>query len=593
MSSRGQERFYRIAVLDMQPIDPPVGGGRLRLFGLYHNLGNNLSVNYVGSYDWPGASSRKHRLSTSLMETDIPLSDAHFEVNNKWSRFVHGRTIIDSVFGMMGHLSVEYMKAVRNVLAESDVVVFSHPWVYPLVRTLIEDLKLVVLYDAQNFEGLLRMELLDDGSVGTEISKHVIITEFELAHRADGILACSKEDCRLFKSIYGIDDRKLHLVPNGVYSSMIIPPSPMQKSEAKAELGLKGEVAIFIGSMYKPNVEAAKVICASLAPALPNVNFIICGGVSEAQGLLRLKSQIPHNVHFVGPVTEQKKKKYLWAADLAVNPMSSGSGTNIKMFDFMTAGLPVVSTPVGARGIEAEEGTRSFLVCDLADFPAGIESVIKDDTLRAELSQGGRLLVKSRYSWEDISPRLGSLITEMMLGRTNGKANASFSPEYPSNTLSLVKIDHHTTLSAGSDANKTLGLITPWGIRCGISEYSRYLSRGLAKQNIACRVFASKNEQLEQVNENCNNVFIDWSWRYGDINVDRIIQGCKTKEIGNINIQYHPNFFSEPTLVNIAQRCAENEINLSVTLHNTLDMNLQSLLVLSKMPVKLLVHSQK
>ena len=35
-----------------------------------------------------------------------------------------------------------------------------------------------------------------------------------------------------------------------------------------------------------------------------------------------------------------------------INPMISGSGTNIKMFDFMAAGLPIITTDIGARGIE-------------------------------------------------------------------------------------------------------------------------------------------------------------------------------------------------------------------------------------------------
>ena len=41
---------------------------------------------------------------------------------------------------------------------------------------------------------------------------------------------------------------------------------------------------------------------------------------------------------------------------MAINPMFGGSGTNIKMFDFMAAGLPTISTEIGARGIESPGG---------------------------------------------------------------------------------------------------------------------------------------------------------------------------------------------------------------------------------------------
>ena len=49
-----------VTVLDMQPIDPPVGGGRLRLLGLYHALGAGVQTTYVGTYDWPGMPHRRH-----------------------------------------------------------------------------------------------------------------------------------------------------------------------------------------------------------------------------------------------------------------------------------------------------------------------------------------------------------------------------------------------------------------------------------------------------------------------------------------------------------------------------------------------------
>ena len=70
---QNQTDFYRVVVLDMQPIDPPIGGGRLRLLGLYHALGINLPTTYIGSFDWPVTSARKHKLSPNLEEIDIPL----------------------------------------------------------------------------------------------------------------------------------------------------------------------------------------------------------------------------------------------------------------------------------------------------------------------------------------------------------------------------------------------------------------------------------------------------------------------------------------------------------------------------------------
>jgi hypothetical protein len=75
----------RVTVLDMQPIDPPLGGGRLRLLGLYHNLGDDMPTVYVGTYDWPGELLREQALSPTLTERMIPLCDDHFTASHRLS----------------------------------------------------------------------------------------------------------------------------------------------------------------------------------------------------------------------------------------------------------------------------------------------------------------------------------------------------------------------------------------------------------------------------------------------------------------------------------------------------------------------------
>ena len=103
-----------------------------------------------------------------------------------------------------------------------------------------------------------------------------------------------------------------------------------------------------MGSLYGPNEEAARFIVDTLAPALPGVTFAICGGVGAAFHA----SVVPRISDVTLQLVEAHKAAgYLEATDVAINPMFSGSGTNIKMFDFMAAGLPIVTTAIGARGI--------------------------------------------------------------------------------------------------------------------------------------------------------------------------------------------------------------------------------------------------
>ena len=162
----------KVTVLDMQPIEPAVGGGRLRLLGLYHNLGELVETTYVGTYDWPGPGYRDHQLTPTLREIDVPLSDRHFAASDEWRRLAGGKTVIDASFPMLAHHSPEYVQAAKAAACDADVVVCSHPWVYPLVRDVLDRPGQLLVYDAQNVESVLRYRLLADSEIGLRIVRH-------------------------------------------------------------------------------------------------------------------------------------------------------------------------------------------------------------------------------------------------------------------------------------------------------------------------------------------------------------------------------------------------------------------------------------
>ena len=421
---------YSVLVLDMQPIDPPVGGGRLRLLGLYRGLGKNLPTTYIGTYDWPGEKFRDHYLSETLREINIPLTDQHFEACRNVQEKINGKTIIDTTFHQLAYLSPEYVNFANNEVSNADIVIFSHPWVYPLVKEHIKKNSQLVVYDSHNVEGALRYALLDDnGREGTEIAREVVRVECELCRFADLVLACSHEDRELFHRIYEIPFEKIRVVPNGVFTRQIVPSTRETKDRLKEELNLSHKTcAIFIGSAYAPNIEAGNFICDVLAPGLPEVTFIIAGGVGEGLKKTSTSDKGIPNVRITGFLDDNYKMKYLSASDMAINPMFSGSGTNIKMFDFMAAGLPIVTTPTGARGIDAGS-IAAFEICDKEDFPARIRCLMKDTEKMSSLSESGRNLAEEKYSWERISAELGSLIHRFQ--RKKGSSNPFFSVVVP------------------------------------------------------------------------------------------------------------------------------------------------------------------
>jgi glycosyltransferase involved in cell wall biosynthesis/GT2 family glycosyltransferase len=386
----------------MQPIDPPTGGGRLRLLGLYHGLGAEMRTHYVGTYDWPGPGFRRQMLSATLEETLVPLSAAHFEAAKAQSEAAGGRTVIDSAFHELAYLSPDYISAARKAAVAADIVIFSHPWIYPLVKDVLDLSRQLIVYDSHNVESLLRMELLDDGAVGTDVVRGVVAVEYELCHTAHLIFACSHEDRMGFVRLYGVPADRVRIVPNGTFAGRLTPASEDQKQLLRQKLGLgDAPAAVFIGSNYGPNVDAAQFIANSLSAALPKVNFIIAGGVGDSLQ----KVSKPPNLRITGSLPDDEKHDWLRAADLAINPMFGGSGTNIKMFDFMAAGLPIVSTPIGARGIDAGHGYLA--VADGRSFADTISSLLADPARARALGNAARDRVEKCYSWERISSELG------------------------------------------------------------------------------------------------------------------------------------------------------------------------------------------
>jgi glycosyltransferase involved in cell wall biosynthesis len=98
-------------------------------------------------------------------------------------------------------------------------------------------------------------------------------------------------------------------------------------------------------------------------------------------------------------LNNDEKNFVLSLADVALNPMLSGSGTNLKMLDYMAAGVPVISTAIGARGLKVPEGLIS--ICDIDEFP----EMIMMNPAEAIVSEARRFVEKN-YSWKIIGKRM-------------------------------------------------------------------------------------------------------------------------------------------------------------------------------------------
>jgi glycosyltransferase involved in cell wall biosynthesis len=399
----------RVMVADMQPIEPAIGGGRLRLKGLYSSLGKNIQVTYIGTYDWRGEKYREVSHSGSFKEIDIPLSEEHFRLNEFMNNLVPGKVIIDSVFPFLVSASPDFVAKTLDEAKKSEVIVFSHPWLYPAIKTGCDLRGKILIYDSQNCEAALKETLLGNLPFARCISHMVKFFEQELIEAADLVLACSEADKEQFVKLYQVNPDKIEVFPNGVNCSDLQPTDKSLRKQLREKMKITQSVAVFVGSEYQPNIEAGKYIIEVLAARCPDILFLIVGGAGNT-----LEDKKRANVRIYGIVSDDEKKSLLAVSDIAINPVITGSGTNIKMFDFMAAGLPTITTPAGARGIIDNE---SFIVADRPEFPEAIRHILADSGAYAIISQNARTLVEEEYDWKGISEKLGRRISELYASR--------------------------------------------------------------------------------------------------------------------------------------------------------------------------------
>jgi len=132
-----------------------------------------------------------------------------------------------------------------------------------------------------------------------------------------------------------------------------------------------------------------------------------CGDqiIFEMEGLHNIPGA-PDNVLITGWVSDEFKRRLLHSSDVGINPMLSGSGSNLKMLEAMAAGLPIVTTPFGARGIDVRDGLEAMIV-EPERMADAIRSLVHSEERMKELGRCAAAKAESAYSWKILSQDLG------------------------------------------------------------------------------------------------------------------------------------------------------------------------------------------
>lgn len=164
----------------------------------------------------------------------------------------------------------------------------------------------------------------------------------------------------------------------------------------------------FVGSMdYHANVDAvvsfAKEIWPRLREQQPGLIFTIVGRDPAPE--VRQLTEIP-GIEVTGTIDDVRPYYHEMLA--AVIPLRVGGGSRLKILEAMAAGVPVVSTALGAEGLDVQDGQNILIAETAEDFCEAINGLNEDEEKRRKLIAGGRALVFEQYDWS----RLGALLYE-------------------------------------------------------------------------------------------------------------------------------------------------------------------------------------
>lgn len=221
---------------------------------------------------------------------------------------------------------------------------------------------------------------------------------------ADLVVAVSSEDAERLSRSYGVPAERFEVIENGYDDDRLHPPGADERRAARARFGLRDEeqVGVFVGSDFPHNRDAARLLVERVYPELAREGghrLLLVGAVTRALERVREPWLIR-----VPPTPDLLA--CLHAADVGLNPVVTGGGSNVKLPAYLACGLPVVTTAFGLRGY------RDLAPCVVTAEPGETAAALR----ARPQPRPGAAAALARYAWSALGRRLAGRYVQL-LGR--------------------------------------------------------------------------------------------------------------------------------------------------------------------------------
>lgn len=393
-------RPLRILWLKTGPLHPLDTGGKLRTYHLLRELNRRHQVTFLAlcEPDTPPEVKRQAaeycRHALWVLWTPARKGSARFYAEL-------GVNLLSSLPYVLARYRSENMRLEiqeEDDPARHDVMVcdFLTPAVnlFPLARGAPRPQLKVLLFqhnvEAQIWERLWQQQRLALQRWYFRLQwRRLRVWEQRLCAQCDGVAAVSETDAARFRQDYGLVN-VVGSVPTGVDVDYF--------GHTRPHL-VPGRIA-FLGSMdWLPNVDAVQWWVNDIWPRVkqqcPEASFSIIG--RNPPPSVTALAQHDASVHVTGTVPDVRP--HLAQAAVLVVPLRAGGGTRIKIYEAMAAGLPVISTRIGAEGLPLQDGQTVLLADTPEEFAAAVAELLRKPERRAQLAAAGQAWVRQNASW--------------------------------------------------------------------------------------------------------------------------------------------------------------------------------------------------
>ena len=224
---------------------------------------------------------------------------------------------------------------------------------------------------------------------------------------ATRVVAVSEDDARLIRDRFG--GRNVDVVDNGIDRDYFeaVQPDPDPRT------------ILFLGSLdWRPNLDAVGLLLDRIFPAVraaePAARLRLVGRQAPSGARPAGSAEVP-GVELHADVPDVRP--FLATSGVMVVPLRIGGGSRLKILEAMAAGLPVISTRVGAEGLELVPGEHYIAADEPEAMADALVAWIRDPRPARAMAERSRAFVLDRYDWDTLAERL-ERVWFACLGRT-------------------------------------------------------------------------------------------------------------------------------------------------------------------------------